>query len=254
MSDALNQTQVIVCGLGALGSEVAHLLVQEGVGRFMLCDADILLPVNVARHRASLTDAGRLKAEAVARDIHRVNPHAHTEIVEGWLEELSPLLRVPNQQHHTIAVGLTGDEASEHALGDACTELGVPCFHAWLEHAGQVLRLFRVIPNQDPSLLALATSPVALVPPMPKPTQPAVHADECADLALPGSAVTIHAAANFVAQAVLDVALGHVPSENHWLLAPQGLQTENLPTSLSPLQHRLGLCAFTLTEHSGSAS
>lgn len=248
MNEALNSTQIILCGLGALGSEVAHLLAQEGIGRFMLCDADILLPGNVARHRANLSDAGRLKAEAVARDIHRVNPHAKVDAVKGWLEELVPLLRVPRQQHRTIAVGLTGDEASEHALGDACTELGISCFHAWLEHAGQVLRLFRVIHGRDPSLLALATAPSNPVPPIPKSELPALAATECAEVVLPGAAVTVHAAANFVAQAVLDAAIGHHPAENHWLLAPNGLSTPSLPAALLPLRNRFGLCAFTLRD------
>lgn len=248
MNHTLNSTQVILCGLGALGSEVAHLLAQEGIGRFMLCDADILLPGNVARHRANLSDAGRLKAEAVARDILRINPHAHLKVVEGWLEELAPILRVPNQQHRTLAVGLTGDEASEHALGDACTELGLTCFHAWLEHAGQVLRLFRVIPGRDPSLLALATSPNNPVPVIPSPELPAIPADECAEVVLPGAAITIHAAANFVAQAILDAALENDSSSNHWLLAPNGLDSSRLPSALNSLRSRLGLCSFTLRD------
>lgn len=69
MHEKIAATTVVLVGLGALGSEVAHLLAQEGVTRYLLVDGDLLLPGNVARHRANLTDAGRTKVDAIERDI-----------------------------------------------------------------------------------------------------------------------------------------------------------------------------------------
>lgn len=83
MQEKLNHSEVVLVGLGALGSEVAHLLAREGIGYFTLVDGDILLPENVARHRADLLEIGRSKVEVARTLIHRVNPDAVVTPLHG---------------------------------------------------------------------------------------------------------------------------------------------------------------------------
>ena len=236
-------------GLGALGSEVAHLLAQEGVKHFLLVDGDLLLPGNVARHRANLTDAGRPKVVAVEQDIRRINPAAQVQNLEGWIDEQLPALDFTPQgaDQPFVAIGLTGDEASEHVLGELMSLHRQHCIHAWMEMDGQVLRLFRVLSGKDPTLLELGRDPQASIPSLPRSSGLAVRPRECAESVLPGSAGNIHAAANFVARMVLDVIVGRQENENHWLFAPDGVRetAEPIPVQLSA---RYGVAGYQLRD------
>lgn len=248
MHERIASTTVVLVGLGALGSEVAHLLAQEGVAHFLLIDGDVLLPGNVARHRANLADAGRTKVDAVERDILRITPSASVSAIHGWVEQLVPALTTTQPPETMIVLGLTGHEGSEHVLGTCCTQLGLRCLHAWLERDGTLLRLFRVIPGRDPSLLELANAPDRI--PHPPPDRAPVLASapaECAEVILPGSASNIHAAANFVARMTLNIITGQADGHNHWLFAPGGLRDSDpsLPGSLrrayGVAEHKLAL-------------
>ncbi|AKI98681.1 ThiF family protein [Archangium gephyra] len=247
----ISSAQVFLVGLGALGSEVAHLLAQEGVGNFLLVDADLLMPGNVARHRANLADAGRPKVVAVQQDIQRINPSAKVQVLENWIDEQLPRLGWTPQGPDVpfVAVGLTGDEASEHVLGELATHHQQHCLHAWMEMDGQVLRLFRVLSGKDPTLLQLSREPQSSIPPLPRSSGLAVPPRECAETVLPGSAGNIHAAANFIARMVLDVITGRQDEENHWLFAPDGVRDTEV--EFSPLRSRYGVASFRL---SGSRS
>lgn len=243
----ISSAQVLLVGLGALGSEVAHLLAQEGVGSFLLVDADLLMPGNVARHRANLADAGRPKVMAVQQDILRINPSAKVQMLENWIDEQLPKLGWTPQGPDVpfVAVGLTGDEASEHVLGELATFHRQHCIHAWMELDGQVLRLFRVLSGKDPTLLQLAREPQSSIPPLPRSSGLAVPPRECAETVLPGSAGNIHAAANFIARMVLDVITGRQEDANHWLFAPDGVRDTEV--EFSPLRSRYGVASFRLS-------
>lgn len=221
MHETITSTQLVIVGLGSLGSEVAHLLAQEGVRHFFLVDGDLLLPGNVARHRAGLSHAGQPKVDSVAQLIKQIQPDATVEVTTKWFDELVPTLaNGEGQGPAPLFVGVSGDEATEHLLGDIARELSVPCIHAWLEIDGTVLRATRFIPDQDPTLSKAADDPEAprLISP-DNPEGPRI----CADAVLPGSALNIHAAANFVVRLVLDVIGGASAPENHWLFAPAGI-------------------------------
>jgi ThiF family protein len=250
----ISSAQVFLVGLGALGSEVAHLLAQEGVGNFLLVDPDLLLPGNVARHRANLADAGRPKVSAVQQDIQRINPSANVQVLGNWIDEQLPKLGWTPQGPDVpfVAVGLTGEEASEHVLGELATHHQQHCIHAWMEMDGQVLRLFRVLSGKDPTLLQLAREPQSSIPPLPRSSGLAVPPRECAETVLPGSAGNIHAAANFIARMVLDVITGRQEEENHWLFAPDGVR--DAEAEFSPLRSRYGVAGFRLSGSSPHAT
>lgn len=219
----LRKRAVAIVGLGALGSEVAYLLAKEGIGSFVLVDPDVLEPGNVTRHRGDLAQVGRAKTEVVRELILRVSPSADIRPVRGWVDELLRTDAGSSLVSADLAIGLTAEEGIEGLLDELCEERRLPALHGWLEMEGQVLRLFRVLPGRDPSLLELMTSPMATIPPLPRAEVPG-DAAVCADLVLPGSQLTIHAAANFIAQTALAVLRGDARDENHWLFAPAGVR------------------------------
>lgn len=229
MNDAIRNTQVILAGLGSLGSEVAHLLAQEGFRKFFLVDGDILLPGNEARHRAGLVHAGRAKVDVVADLVRHVQPEAEVQTHFGWFDEMAPNLPGTVDDHRTLFIGVTGDEATEHFLGDVAEHFREPCVHGWLEAGGRVLRVTRCLPGRDPTVSGVLRSGLApTVPVDPDATGPRI----CADTVLPGSAMAIHAAANFLVRQCIDIVAGRVGEVNHWLFAPGGLDGPDVPAAL----------------------
>jgi molybdopterin/thiamine biosynthesis adenylyltransferase len=87
---ALQQSGVIVCGCGSVGSLAALDLARSGVGRFLLVDPDLLAIENLCRHQCGLADVGRRKVQAVAERIRQINPQAVVETHAMPLERLDP--------------------------------------------------------------------------------------------------------------------------------------------------------------------
>jgi molybdopterin/thiamine biosynthesis adenylyltransferase len=246
MTARLHDSRVVLIGLGALGSEVAHLLAQEGVGRFLLVDADLLLPGNVARHRCELSDSGKPKAEAMREHILRINPDAQVDVQVAWVDQLVPQFQSPPPDANILVVGATGDEASEHLIADLAASLRTPALHGWLEAQGRVLRLIRTLPDRDPSLVELSRNPECL------PFVSRAHnanIERCADNILPGAASTLHAAANLIVRIALRILAGQADAENHWLFAPDGISGDD---RMDPaLQRTFGLLSRVLPLHPG---
>ena len=72
---ALAAASVVVIGVGAVGSEVARLLAQAGVGQLLLCDPDSVEESNLSRGALyGPADLGRPKAEAAAAALRAREP------------------------------------------------------------------------------------------------------------------------------------------------------------------------------------
>lgn len=73
----LAQCHVIVFGLGGVGSYTAECLARAGIGELTLVDSDTVAISNLNRQLEALSSTvGLPKAEAVARRIADINPHA----------------------------------------------------------------------------------------------------------------------------------------------------------------------------------
>ena len=72
---AMEQKQVIVIGLGGVGSWAAEALVRSGIGRITIVDNDVISPSNINRQIEALpATVGLPKATALARRLHEINP------------------------------------------------------------------------------------------------------------------------------------------------------------------------------------
>jgi molybdopterin/thiamine biosynthesis adenylyltransferase len=87
---ALQQSGVIVCGCGSVGSLAALELARSGIGRFLLIDPELLAIENLCRHQCGLADVGRRKVQAVADRIRQINPQAVVNSEHLPLEQLDP--------------------------------------------------------------------------------------------------------------------------------------------------------------------
>lgn len=88
---------VAIAGLGGLGSNIAVMLAQTGVGRLLLIDYDTVEPSNLNRQHYTLRHLGMAKTEALARQVQEINPFVQVEtrqikitmdnataLFEGW--------------------------------------------------------------------------------------------------------------------------------------------------------------------------
>jgi hypothetical protein len=75
--------QICLLGAGAVGSVVAELLVRAGCYQLTVFDDDRLNAGNLVRHSLSLSDTLELKAQALARHLNSVSPHARVDYINS---------------------------------------------------------------------------------------------------------------------------------------------------------------------------
>lgn len=76
-----------IIGLGGLGSNAAAMLARTGVRRFVLADFDTVDESNLNRQLYFREDIGRLKTEALADTLHRIDPDLDLELVSKRVDE-----------------------------------------------------------------------------------------------------------------------------------------------------------------------
>ncbi|MCZ2356876.1 MAG: tRNA threonylcarbamoyladenosine dehydratase [Bacteroidia bacterium] len=96
--DALKNAQVLVVGLGGVGSYAAEFLVRSGLGNITIVDGDVVDPTNRNRQLPALaTTHGQFKATLMAERLQQINPElkisTHQEFINT--EQIIQLLSTP---------------------------------------------------------------------------------------------------------------------------------------------------------------
>lgn len=73
--------RIHIIGCGSVGSVVAENLARFGITRMTLYDFDTVEPRNLANQMFTQNDVGRLKVEALADMLHRINPEIDNDLV-----------------------------------------------------------------------------------------------------------------------------------------------------------------------------
>jgi tRNA A37 threonylcarbamoyladenosine dehydratase len=93
----LQNSHVLVAGLGGVGGYVAEQLCRSGIGTFTLVDSDTIAPSNRNRQIIALVSSeGRKKTEILAKRLRDINPDVRLSIKDIFLdnENISDLLEV----------------------------------------------------------------------------------------------------------------------------------------------------------------
>ena len=120
----LNQSRVLIVGLGGLGCPAAQMLASSGVGTLHLNDFDTVdlsnLPRQFLFHPA---DEGQPKVEVAAARLTAMNPEVSVTQLDRRLnaEDLAELLGQVD-----IVLDGTDNFATRFAVSDACVDAGVP--------------------------------------------------------------------------------------------------------------------------------
>ena len=83
----LKESSVGIAGLGGLGSNAAVALARAGIGRLVLVDFDKVEESNLDRQYYFLDQVGKLKVEALKKNIRRIDPKVTVETYNLKLEK-----------------------------------------------------------------------------------------------------------------------------------------------------------------------
>ncbi|MCP4604979.1 MAG: tRNA threonylcarbamoyladenosine dehydratase [Proteobacteria bacterium] len=122
---ALRRANVVVMGLGGVGSHAALALVRGGVGRLKLIDFDEVNASDLNRHAvATPEDVNKSKASVMKRRLIEISCDTEVETVEGFfhVDTADELLAGPPDYVIDAIDGLN----TKVALLRACVERGLP--------------------------------------------------------------------------------------------------------------------------------
>lgn len=82
----LINSEVLIVGLGGVGSYAAEAICRSGVGRMTIVDGDVVDPTNRNRQLPALfTTHGLSKAKLMGERLMQINPELHLTVVESFL-------------------------------------------------------------------------------------------------------------------------------------------------------------------------
>ncbi len=92
-AEKLRKAVVGIAGCGGLGSNVAMALTRAGVGKLIIADFDSVVLSNLNRQFFFVDDIAKPKAEALAKNLKKINPYIEIEekIVKVTPENLKEL-------------------------------------------------------------------------------------------------------------------------------------------------------------------
>ncbi len=84
----LQNTNVLVVGLGGVGAYAAEMVARSGVGRMTIADADTVSPTNINRQLIALhSTIGKQKAELMADRLRDINPEIELTVVNRFIKD-----------------------------------------------------------------------------------------------------------------------------------------------------------------------
>ncbi len=86
--EKLNKANVLVCGLGGVGSYAAEQLARAGIGSMTIVDGDVVNETNRNRQLPALVSTnGQLKAGVVANRLKDINPELNLTLIAEYIKD-----------------------------------------------------------------------------------------------------------------------------------------------------------------------
>jgi molybdopterin/thiamine biosynthesis adenylyltransferase len=157
----LDAKQVMVFGLGALGSPLAAGLARAGVGRMLYVDPDVVDPGPFVRQDFDLRDVGLSKVMAALLRAKAANPRLEVEgfpmMFGGAAVDAAdqqpgrdPLVEFAETKARDcdLLVDTTGNPAVRQVVNEIGAAYGIPCVFAWVLNGAWGGRVFRAEPGR----------------------------------------------------------------------------------------------------------
>ena len=147
----IKNANVVIVGLGGLGTVVAAELAKAGVGKIVLVDPDVVEEVNLSAQLLHWdSDIGKPKVISVKEKLEAMNPFIEVEAIQDKLtdDNVKDLLGQAN-----VIVDATDNLNARSLINKTCVELKTPFVHAGIRgFRGQLLT---VVPGEGPCLACL---------------------------------------------------------------------------------------------------
>jgi tRNA threonylcarbamoyladenosine dehydratase len=86
--DILKTKNVLVVGLGGVGSYAAETIARAGVGKMTIIDGDVINITNLNRQLPALrANIGKKKAQIMAERIHDINPELDLTVIDEYIRQ-----------------------------------------------------------------------------------------------------------------------------------------------------------------------
>ena len=137
--EELEDTGILIVGMGGLGCPVAHYLVSSGIGYLTLMDPDKVELSNLSRQPLySEADVGNLKVDTAKKVLANMNP---TAVINEVSEELNKDNALTYVSSHDFVIDCTDNVDSRYILSDICQSIDKP-FMVELERLKEILECF----------------------------------------------------------------------------------------------------------------
>lgn len=135
--ERLNESRVLIIGLGGLGSPVSIYLSSAGVGRLVLVDFDKVEISNLQRQIVHTTpDINRLKIESAKEHLQAINPETSIECIDHVMENHELLDQATKAD---VIVDASDNFQTRFALNEASVKTKTPLVSgAAIRFEGQV--------------------------------------------------------------------------------------------------------------------
>ena len=140
LQERIRTTRLLVAGCG-LGSVTAELAARTGFERFILIDADDVVPHNLNRQGYAAADVGRPKVQALADRLRAVNPGAEIRAMPAWVKADNAAALVAESDLVLDTIDFL-DLPAIIALHDQAREQGRPLVSAFSAGWGAVAAVF----------------------------------------------------------------------------------------------------------------
>ena len=121
----LRDAKIGIIGCGALGSMVSMQLAGAGVGKIKIADYDTVDITNLQRQFFFSTDeAGKSKAEIMARQMKQLNPEITVEVTKSMIHNTNGEDFIADCD---FIIDATDNPSSKILIDNLCSKNGIPC-------------------------------------------------------------------------------------------------------------------------------
>jgi len=125
--EELEDTGILVVGMGGLGCPVAHYLISSGIGYLTIMDSDKVELSNLSRQPLySEKDVGNLKVNVAKKILSCINPNA---VINEVSEELNNENALTHVSSHDFVIDCTDNVDSRYIISDICQSIDKPLIH-----------------------------------------------------------------------------------------------------------------------------
>ena len=123
----LDESCVMVLGLGGVGSSCAEALARGGVGSLVLVDRDVVAPSNINRQALAFhSTLGRPKAEVMAQMVSDINPECKVCALQAFIDKDQVAEQLGALPRPSYVVDAIDTVSQKLAIAAWCQEQGIP--------------------------------------------------------------------------------------------------------------------------------